>query len=82
MWGIKLLFLLFLALNAHADEKAVYVGDGRYACDGDSADCAVIKQRNQDQARRAQERDEDERRYERERLRETDSRRNYESSRH
>jgi hypothetical protein len=74
--------MLLLAMNVQAEEKAVYVGEGRYACEGDSLDCAVLKQRNQDQTRRARERDEDKRRYERSELRDSESRREYESRRY
>jgi hypothetical protein len=79
MQGIRLLFLLFLSMSTHADEKAVYVGEGRYACDRDSVECAVLKQRSQEQTRRAQERDEDERRYERSERREAEYQREYET---
>jgi hypothetical protein len=68
MQTIKLLLLLlvFLPASAQAGEKAIYVGEGRYACDSDSIDCAVLKQRNQEQTRRERERYEDERRDDRE----------------
>ncbi len=58
--------LLLVPVNAAASEKAVYVGGGRYACDSDSTDCAVLKQRNEERTRREQERYENERQYERE----------------
>jgi hypothetical protein len=82
MQGIKLLLLLLLAMNVQAEEKAVYIGEGRYACEGDSVECVVLKQRNREQTRRAQERDEDKRRYERSELRESEYRREYESRRY
>ena len=71
--------LLLMPINAAASEKAVYVGEGRYACDSDSSDCAVLRQRNEEQTRRVQERYENERRYEREERRETEYLREYES---
>lgn len=74
--------LLLLPMSIQADEKAVYVGEGRYVCEGDSVDCAVLKQRNQEQTRRAKERNEDDRRYERSERREIESQREYESSRY
>ncbi|BCT69496.1 hypothetical protein [Nitrosospira sp. NRS527] len=70
--------LLLLSMNAQAAEKAVYVGEGRYACDSDSTDCAVLKQRNEEQARRRRERYENEQRYEREERHES-SQREYET---
>lgn len=81
MQVIKLLLplLLLLSMNAQAGEKAVYVGGGRYACDSDSTDCAVLKQRNEEQTRRVQERYENERRYEREERREAEYQREYET---
>lgn len=63
--------VLLLSMNAQAAEKAVYVGEGRYACDSDSTDCEVLKQRNEEQARRRGERYETEQRYEREEPRES-----------
>lgn len=60
---MKLLLLVFFSMSAQAEEKAIYVGEGRYSCDSDSIDCAVFKQRNQEQTRRERERYEDEQRY-------------------
>lgn len=50
MKTIKLLLplLLLLPISSTASEKAVYVGGGRYACDSNSTDCAVLKQRNEE----------------------------------
>jgi hypothetical protein len=81
MQAIKLLLPLLLSLstNAQAGEKAVYVGEGRYACDYGSIDCAVLKQRNEEQTRRVQESYENDRRYEREERRETRYEREYET---
>lgn len=81
MQVIKLLLplLLSLSMNAKAGEKAVYVGEGRYACDSRSIDCAVLKQRNEEQTRRVQESYENDRRYEREERRETRHQREYET---
>lgn len=70
--------LVFLSASAHAGEKAIYAGEGRYACDSDSIDCAVLKQRNQEEMLRERERYENERRYEREERRETEYLREYE----
>jgi hypothetical protein len=42
------LLLLLLAMNVQAEEKAVYVGEERYACEGDSVECVVLKQRNRE----------------------------------
>ena len=71
--------LLFSSMSTQAGEKAVYVGEGRYVCEADSVDCAVLKQRNQEQARRLQERHEDEQRYDREERREAEYQREYET---
>lgn len=81
MQMIKLLLplLMFLSASIQAGEKAIYVGEGRYACDSDSIDCAVLKQRNQEQTRREWERYENERRYEREERREAEYQREYET---
>lgn len=79
---IKLLFMLFLSISAQADEKAVYVGEGRHAYGSDSLDCAVLKQRNQEQTRRTQERDESDRRNEQADRQEREYRREYESNRY
>lgn len=83
---ITLVFVLSLvsvvSISAQADEKAVYVGEGRYACSNDSSDCAVLRQRNQEQTRRAQERNEDDRRSDRAERREREYERDYESSRY
>ena len=70
--------LLLLSSIATAEEKAVYVGDGRYACGSDSIDCAVLKQRNEERTRREQERYENERQYEREERREAEYLQDYE----
>lgn len=77
---IKLLLplLVFLSASIQAGEKAIYVGEGRYACDSDSIDCGVLKQRNQEQTRRERERYEDERRADREERREREYLREYE----
>ena len=64
--------LLLVSTSIAASEKAVYVGGGRYVCDSDSIDCAVLKQRNQEQTRREQERYENEQRYEQEERREAE----------
>ena len=58
--------LLLVSSNIPASEKAIYVGGGRYACDSSSIDCAVLKQRNQEQTRRERERYEDEQWHDRE----------------
>ncbi|SFO38616.1 hypothetical protein [Nitrosospira briensis] len=81
MQVIKLLLplLLSLSMNAQAGEKAVYVGEGRYACDTGSIDCAVLKQRNEEQTRRVQESYENEQWYEREERRESRYQREYET---
>jgi hypothetical protein len=63
-------------------KKLFTLAKGRYACEGDSVECVVLKQRNREQTRRAQERDEDKRRYERSELRESEYRREYESRRY
>ncbi|WP_074796617.1 hypothetical protein [Nitrosospira briensis] len=80
MKTIKLLLplLLLLPIISTASEKAVYVGGGRYACDSDSTDCAVLKQRNEERTRREQERYENERQYEREERREAEYLQDYE----
>ena len=82
MKWIMLVFALSLALIAQADEKAVYVGEGRYYSLSDSVDNAVLKQRNQEQTRRAQERNENDRRNDNENRRERENQRDYESSRY
>ena len=82
MKWIMLVFALSLALIAQADEKAVYVGEGRYYSPSDSVDNAVLKQRNQEQTRRAQERNENDRRNDNEDRRERENQRDYESSRY
>lgn len=79
---VKLLFILFVSMSAHAEEKAVYVGEGRYACGSDSVDCAVVRQRNQEQTRRTQERDESNRRNEQNDRQEREYQRDYDSSRY
>jgi hypothetical protein len=76
---IKLLFSLSLVMSAHAGEKAIYVGEGRYACGVDSVDCAVLKQRNQEQTRRTQERDKEDQRNEQVDRQEREYKREYES---
>lgn len=82
MQVMKLLLplLVFLSMSAQAGEKATYVGGGRYACDSDSVDCAVLKQRNEEQTRRVQERYENERRYDREERRDAEYQREHETS--
>lgn len=82
MYFRRPLFFLLLTMNAHAGEKPVYVGEGRYVCESRSVDCAVLKQRNAEQTHRKQERDEYERRYEGEERRKADRQREYESSRY
>lgn len=76
---LKLLLqlLVFLSVSAQAGEKAIYIGEGRYACDSDSIDCAVLEQRNQEQTRSERERYEDERRADQEERREREYLREY-----
>jgi hypothetical protein len=57
---------LTLVVAAHAEPKVTYVGEGRYACRGSSAECAQIDQNNRreaeyraDQYRREQDRAQD-----------------------
>jgi hypothetical protein len=71
--------LLFVSASAPASEKAVYVGGGRYACNSASTECAVLKQKNEEQTRRERERYEDERRDDREERREAEYLREYET---
>lgn len=74
--GMKLVIytvalLLTLPLAAQAGKEAVYVGEGRFlGQEKDSVDSAVLRQRNQEQTIRAQERNRDEERYERSERRE------------
>lgn len=68
--------------TAHADERAVYVGEGRYACSEDSADCAVLKQRNEEQTRRARDRNDYEQRSDLAERHEREYLRDYESDRY
>ena len=87
MKWITLVFALSLTIivstTAQAEERrAVYVGEGRHACSDGSADCAVLKQRNQEQTRRAQERNENDRQNDRAERREREYQRDYESSRY
>ena len=86
MKWITLLPALILAsgvsIIAQADERAVYVGEGRYACSNDSSDCAVVRQRNEEQTRRVRERDDYERRSDRQERREREYERDYESDRY
>lgn len=45
-----------MAINAHADTKAIYVGDGRFACQGNSTQCAQADVNNrQRESQRANE---------------------------
>lgn len=76
-----LLLSLTISIRAQAAEKAVYVGEGRYSCQGESMDCAVLKQRNQEQTQRTRERNEYERRNEEAERREREYRRDYDSGR-
>lgn len=62
MKNIALIFSLVIASLAHAEPRMTYVGEGRYACSGSDRDCAPIRQRNDEQTRRTQERFERERR--------------------
>jgi hypothetical protein len=64
MQFIKVVLSLFIIMSAHAEEKAVYVGEGRYVCGTDSVDCVVLKQRNEERMRRIEERDKEDRRNE------------------
>lgn len=77
-----MLLVLFVSMSVYAEEKAVYVGEGRYACGSDSVDCAVVRQRNQEQTRRIQERDESDRRNQQNDRQEREYRRDYDSSRY
>lgn len=43
-WGF--LLLLFVSGSVSADPKVTYVGDGRYTCSGNSAQCAQIDANN------------------------------------
>lgn len=64
----ELLIMLTLAVPilAHATEKAVYVGEGRYyGQERDSVDSAILNQRNHEQTLLQQERNRNEERYER-----------------
>ncbi|MBA4144004.1 MAG: hypothetical protein H0X43_13745 [Nitrosospira sp.] len=74
--------VLLLSVNTQAEENATYVGGGRYACDSDTVDCGVLKQRNEERERKAQDRDEDERRYERAERRDADDKLEYGSGRY
>lgn len=73
--------VLGATVTAQADEK-VYVGEGRYACSEDSADCAVLKQRNEEQMRRARDRNDYEQRSDRAERHEREYLRDYESDRY
>lgn len=65
MTGLFIVISLSVAA-VQAGEKAVYVGEGRFVGqDKDSSDTAVLRQRNQEQTLRAQERNRNEERYER-----------------
>lgn len=55
---------LVMPVIAQARETATYVGEGRYVGqDRDSSDSAVLRQRNQEQTERRQDRDRGEQRY-------------------
>lgn len=57
---------LVIPASTQARETSTYVGEGRYVGeDRDSSDTAVLRQRNQEQTIRAEERDRNEERYER-----------------
>ena len=75
---MKFLLLALVVTSSQAEEKAIYVGGGRYSCDSGSIDCAMLKQRNQEQTRREQDRHEDEERYDREERREAEYQRGQE----
>lgn len=62
MKNIALILAVAAASMAHAEPRVTYVGDGRYACSGSDRDCAAIRQRNDDQSHRTQERFDRERR--------------------
>jgi len=63
---ITLSFLIWLVpAIGQADERAVYVGEGRYSCSSDSIDCGELRQRNNEISNRQRERWEAEQRYER-----------------
>ncbi|PTR09938.1 hypothetical protein C8R32_10224 [Nitrosospira sp. Nsp5] len=58
------LALAAMPVTAQVGEKATYVGEGRYVGDDrTSSDTAVIRQRNQEQTERRQDRDRSEQRY-------------------
>lgn len=62
---------LLVPLHALAADKAIYVGEGRYyGEDQTSSDTAVLRQRNQEQTDRRQDRDRIEEHYERSERRE------------
>jgi hypothetical protein len=41
-----LLIYIVLMVQAHAESKVTYAGEGRYTCKGSSVDCAQIDQNN------------------------------------
>ncbi len=82
MKWIMLAFSLCLALDVHADEKATYVGEGRYYSPSDSVDSAVLRQRTHEQTQRQEERRENDRRNDREDRRDREYQYEKESSRY
>lgn len=54
-----------MPITAQADEKATYVGEGRYVGEDRSVDSAVLQQRNNEWTQRQSDRERSEERYER-----------------
>jgi Ni/Co efflux regulator RcnB len=46
--------LAAMTITAHAESKAVYAGDGRWACSGNSVGCAQIDNNNRQRERERQ----------------------------
>ena len=64
IFSLLISLAMAMPITAQADEKATYVGEGRFVGnDRNSSDSAVIRQRNQEQFERRQDRDRSEQRY-------------------
>lgn len=73
MWVLSFALLSALNVSANDKEKATYVGGGRYVGEGKSVDDAVIRQRSDEYSERQQDRQVEDRRYERAERRQRDS---------
>lgn len=62
---VLIFLVLAMPIAVQANEKATYVGDGRYVGEGKSVDDAVLRQRSDEYTERQQDRRRSESRYDR-----------------